>query len=99
MSPHWPGEETAALPVCPDAEVVTLFCAFCKKSFHPANRRQRFCTPKCRVDAHREPQRAKHRRWDAARLRDKTLEFDGRYVGPIRNMGPLAYFEKREHNA
>ena len=92
-------EENDTLQVCPAGEVVTLFegrCEFCGTTFQPTNRRQRFCKSKCRVDAHREPQRARRRRWTAARFRDKLLEFDGRYVGPTRNVGLLADFERRQ---
>lgn len=87
--------ETAELSVCPEAEVVTLFpCAHCSKPFTPTNKRQRFCSGKCRVDAFREPQRAKHRRWDAARNFYRTMAFDGRVTGSKRNVGPLAQFEQ-----
>jgi hypothetical protein len=90
-------QQTAALPVCPESEVVTLFpCAHCSKPFVPANKRQRFCDGTCRVNAHRAPQRAKRWRWDAARNFYRTMQFDGRVTGPIRNIGPLALFEKGE---
>ena len=89
-------DEHATPEVCLNTEFVTLFCAKCGKPFTPTNKRQRFCGGTCRVAAHREPQRAKRRRWTAERFRDKGLEFDGRYVGPIRNMGPLALFEKEK---
>jgi hypothetical protein len=85
-----------ALDVCPENEIVTLlFCAFCKQQFQPTNKRQRFCTSKCRVDAHREPHRAKRRRWTAARRFYRVMEFDGRITGSLKNVGPLASFEGR----
>jgi hypothetical protein len=87
-------ETASTLPVCPDSEIETFLCSHCKAPFTPTNRRQRFCGPNCRLNAHREPQRAKRRRWDGARSFYRTMEFDGRQVGPMRNVGPLAEFEK-----
>lgn len=87
---------SATLDVCPESEVVTLLCEHCGAGFTPVNARQRFCSSNCRVAAHRQPQRERRWRWDAARHRDRSMAFDGRITGPIRNVGPLADFEKEK---
>jgi hypothetical protein len=70
--------------VCPGA----IFCTRegCRETFVPANRRQRFCSDRCRAAAHYLPlKRAKQERKNArlrALNRDRSLGFDGRYGGP-----------------
>jgi hypothetical protein len=75
--------------VCLDAENSTLLgCGFefCQKAFKPTNKRQRFCSAKCRAAAKYLPLKmfnieTKNARF--ARLnRDRSLGFDGRYGGP-----------------
>jgi hypothetical protein len=77
--------------LCP----VTITCTFlkCRRPFTPTNKRQRFCTAKCRAAAHYLPKKiAAQQRKDAAqpqkndlfraRNRDRALGFDSRYTGP-----------------
>lgn len=72
------------LKVCP----MTIFCTFlnCRKPFAPTNKRQRFCSARCRSAARYLPlklatQRRKNARF-RARNRDRALGFDGKYSGP-----------------
>jgi len=92
--------QSATLSVCPASEVVTVTCAYarCGRAFAKRinDKRKKFCSTKCRVYASRAPGLARRNRWTDARFRDRGLEFDGRYVGSIRNMGPLALFEKEK---
>jgi hypothetical protein len=70
----------------------TRVCAFsnCGKPFAPVKRHQRFCSATCRAANHYAPkqQETKERRQKrvndrfAARNRDRSLSFDGRYGGP-----------------
>lgn len=77
------------------ANLVKTPCAFCKEPFAKptTNTKKRFCSTLCRVNASREPQRAKHRRWDAARNTHRHMEFDGRITGALKKVGALANFE------
>jgi hypothetical protein len=69
-------------------------CEFCKHEFRPTNERQRFCSTVCRVDNWREPERLRRNAWTAARLKDKHLEFDGRYAGADnKNAGDFRPFQ------
>lgn len=71
--------ESAALEVCLEGELVTVNCAYerCHKPFQKraTNKRKMFCCTNCRVNASREPQRAKHWRWDAAKNFHRVMEF------------------------
>jgi hypothetical protein len=82
------------LNVCQNDEVVTR-CEFCQQPFTAGNKRHRFCRVKCRVDAHRQPQRDRRNRWTEERMKYRAMEFDGRYNGSINHVGPLSQFEKR----
>jgi hypothetical protein len=92
--------QNTTLPVCSDNEVVTVACAYprCGRSFEKraTDKRKKFCCTKCRVYASRLPQQAKRERWDKERNLYRVMEFDGRIVGPMKNVGPLSSFEKRK---
>jgi|ERR1700722_11023544 hypothetical protein len=92
-----PGAESRVLPVCPESDLVTIIqisCGHCNQLFAKSatNKKKRFCSTSCRVNASRLPHRDKRRRWDEARNFYKTQDFDGRRIGPIKNVGPLASF-------
>jgi len=68
---------------------MTIFCTFsnCGKAFTPTNRRQRFCSPRCRAAGHYAPTKAANFREKLARFRQRrrsvSLGFDGRHGGPV----------------
>ena len=67
-------------------------CTFprCGRPFTPTNRRQRFCSARCRSAARHLPMKLEAQERRNARLRarnrDRSLGFDGRYGGPV-NLG------------
>ena len=44
----------------------------------------------------RELRRARKEKWQAARREYKTIRFDGKESGPLRDVGPLSEFGKRD---
>jgi hypothetical protein len=81
--------------VCPSTSFCTLFG--CKKPFRPTNKRQRFCSGKCRAASYYLPTKlANAVRKEAEYLAElprknaefasrnwhRSLGFDGRYGGP-----------------
>jgi hypothetical protein len=85
------------LVVCPQHEVETIACRWCGASFEPRSRKHVYCKPLCRLNAHREPHRARRARWTAARTRYHSMAFDGRSNGRTVSAGPLWAFEKLAH--
>jgi hypothetical protein len=71
-----------------------LECEFseCKKTFQPTNKRQRFCSTKCRAAAKYLPTKLRNREQKLIRFRERNraraLGFDARYGGP-RNSSSL----------
>jgi hypothetical protein len=70
----------------------TLFeCKHCKQAFEPTNKRQRFCSAKCRAAAHYLPTKQSNAKRKEKRFQDrnraKSLGFDGRYSGPGNSTG------------
>ena len=64
-----------------------LGCQHCKQPFQPSNKRQRFCSAKCRAAANYLPVKLLNQDRKLARFRIRrgaiALGFDGRSSGPV----------------
>lgn len=66
-------------------------CQQCKAK--PA--RQKFCSKECSQEFQKAARLAKRTRWVTAKIRDKSMSFDGRFGGhDVKSVPPLGSFEK-----
>lgn len=49
-------------------------CIHCGKIFKPANGKQKYCEPLCRVEAHDQDRRAYRREWERNKRLQKKME-------------------------
>jgi len=67
------------------------YCQHCK--VNPA--KQKFCSKGCSKAFHLAIRLAKRNRWVTAKIRDKSMSFDGRFGGhDVKSVPPLGSFEK-----
>src|SRR5437588_517952 len=91
---------------------MSLICALfeCRKKFTPTNRRQRFCSGRCRAAASYLPAKRANEAKRRMSLplknakfkelnRDRSLGFDGRYGGPANlNYTTDSFMEKNKND-